>query len=346
MAETEWVGGRIAAPLFVEDRGGFQADLILWMDVTRDLVVGMEVVHPDDPDSKVAAVFEQALRKPMAGPKRPPDRVRVAHSGLADVVAPLIAGTHVNIAPTPEVEQFVAFMGASMPGAAPHLAAFRRLLLAEPSIVRPLLAAAADLFRARPWSELSDSDVLQLEIPNLGVEGWCVSIMGKAKQSWGIVLFQSAVDYKSLFRLVNSKEDLTPADLGVEALSLSFSGVGELPTILRRDLTELGWDLVNLDVFPIWFRALPGGKPRSTDLREFRILASAASAIAEHVTRHRDELGDQEVPQRTIDHQVEIAGTIHHVRTTTPHPEVPWKRSPDSKPRTPSRARPKRSRKQ
>ena len=198
MKPTVWVGGRIAAPLFIEDRGGYQADLVVWLDVTRDLVVGMQLFHPSEPDSIIADVLRQTLARPQAGPKQPPAQIRVASADLAELVSPACGKVPVVVEPTPEIERFVQVMGEFMPGASPHLAEYRKLLHGNAPLVSRLLAASARFFEAGPWNLLWDSEVLQLDVPKLGVQGWCVSVMGRGKLTWGLSLFRSAADLEAL----------------------------------------------------------------------------------------------------------------------------------------------------
>jgi len=344
MAPTEWVGGRIAAPVFVEEKGGFQADLIVWIDATHDLVVGMQLVPPSEPDSLVGDILRQALDKPMAGPRQPPDRIRIAESHLAELVIPVAGSVPVEVAPTPEIEHLVQMMGESFPGANPRLAEFRKLLHDNKILVSLLLSASAQLFRSGPWNLLWDSEVLQLEIPKLGVFDWCVSVMGRAKQSFGLVLFRSAAEYAALRDVADAGDRGGPVDLGAEALSLSFSAAGELPALIRRELTELGWDLTSLDVYPLWLRATKDGKARLPTERELRILLAAALGVVEHVTRYREELAAIDVPSRVEEYAIETDDGVVGVRVASPHPEAPWARDeqPPPKPAVPSRARSRR----
>lgn len=329
MNGTEWVGGRIASPLFVEDRGGFQADVIVWMDVTHDKVVSMTAAHPDESDKKVADTFREALTKPAAGPRRPPDRVRVASERLAGLVSGISASLPVTVAPTPEIERFIEFMGETMPGASPQLAAFRTVLRERRESVLRLLPAMAQLFRAAPWSRLWDSEIVQLDIPELDVSRACVSVMGRAKQSWGLVLFGSADEYHALRDVSEARDDGPPVDLGAEALSLSYSAASELPSLIRREIVDLGWDLKALDVYPMWFHSLRSGKTRMPSERELRILLAMAVGCSQHVGERGEAFATLPVLPRTTEHRVETESGTVTARITSPHPDVPWNREPE-----------------
>jgi hypothetical protein len=326
MAAIEWVGGRMSAPVFIEEKGGYQADLIVWMDATHNRVVGMQLVSPSEPDSLVADVLRQALDEPMAGPKQRPERIRIAERHLAELVSPVVGTVPVDVAPTPEIEHLVEVMGTSFPGANPQLAELRRLLHDNEDLVRRLLSASAQLFRSAPWNVLWDSEVLQIEAPKLGVFDWCVSVMGRAKQSYGLVLFRSVAEYAALRDASDARDEDEPVGLGAEALSLSFSAAGELPALIRRELTELGWDLTSLDVYPVWLHPTQDGKARLPTVRELRILLAAALGVVEHVTRYREALEATDVPTRQDAYAIETDAKVISVQITSPHPQVPWVR--------------------
>ena len=118
MSTTEWVGGRLPAPMFIEEKGGYQPDIILWMDATRDLIVGSNIVHPSEPPRAITDCLSQALRAPMAGPRQRPDRVRVADPQLVESVSKVLgAEVEIETAPTPELDQAIQLMAEKMPGA-------------------------------------------------------------------------------------------------------------------------------------------------------------------------------------------------------------------------------------
>ncbi len=44
--EREWVGGRILAPAYVTDGEPYPVELLLWLELPDDLVLGVEVLDP------------------------------------------------------------------------------------------------------------------------------------------------------------------------------------------------------------------------------------------------------------------------------------------------------------
>jgi hypothetical protein len=104
----EWVGGRVLLPDWIDEAGGFQPELLLWLELPSDLIVAAELRDPRRGQPTFARVLRQALTAPAAGPPRRPARIRVAESALAlQVRAVAGAKTEVVVAPTPEIDAAV-----------------------------------------------------------------------------------------------------------------------------------------------------------------------------------------------------------------------------------------------
>lgn len=108
----EWVGGRLLPPFFIEDREEpYRAEMALWMELPTGLVVGQEVLAPEDVSGAVGRVLQEGLEQPLAGPPRRPDRIRVADAALAEEVRGVVGDAiPVVVAPTPELDAFLAEM--------------------------------------------------------------------------------------------------------------------------------------------------------------------------------------------------------------------------------------------
>ena len=65
--------------------------------------------------------------------------------------------------------------------------------------------------------------------------------------------------------------------------------------------------LAGLDVYPLWFHTSRTGRLRMATNEELRVLLAAAVGVAEHVSRHRDELAAPDVPARTAEYRVDTA---------------------------------------
>ena len=67
--------------------------------------------------------------------------------------------------------------------------------MVSPRIIARLFSAASILFRMAPWRHVSEAQVLRIDIPDLEVEGACLSVIGGAGESFGLLLFRSVEAY-------------------------------------------------------------------------------------------------------------------------------------------------------
>ncbi len=171
----EWVGGYLSAPFFVTDRDEpYRPGLVVWMDVRDDLVVGHEVVGPENTDGAVGDALVAAMERPLAGPPRRPDRIRVADASLVDEVRTALGDdTPVTIAPTPELDALLQVMleSASQEGEGNYDESYFEEGRIPAVAVVELFRSAELLYRIAPWKVATDDQVLRMDIPALGVSG-------------------------------------------------------------------------------------------------------------------------------------------------------------------------------
>ena len=93
-------------PLYSLDREEpYRPSLVAWIELPEGLVVGQDVVMPEDVAAAVVHVLREALSQPAAGAPRRPDAIRVVDSVIAAQVRAAVHGTiPVTIAPTAELD--------------------------------------------------------------------------------------------------------------------------------------------------------------------------------------------------------------------------------------------------
>src|SRR2546426_7640525 len=99
----EWVGGRFCPPLHVMEGGPYRPQITMWLELPEPLVVACHVEDPKE-QTTVAQTLREAMRRPLAGPPRPPGRVRVA--GALPAAEPRAALPDLEVAgppPTPRL---------------------------------------------------------------------------------------------------------------------------------------------------------------------------------------------------------------------------------------------------
>src|SRR5688572_31752423 len=64
-----------------------------------------------------------------------------------------------------------------------------------PDVVGDFFDAAAALYRAAPWRIVTEDQVVRVDITRLGIDGRCLSVIGSAGESLGLLLFPSLDDF-------------------------------------------------------------------------------------------------------------------------------------------------------
>jgi len=291
----EWVGGRITAPFFVEGgveegRDPFRPEMVLWMEEPAGLVVGQRVSTPDDAAGALGRALLDAMRAPLFGPARRPAAIRVADTEEAVSLRAAIGDAiPVTVAPTPELDELLNQMLESMAADADDPSYLDDGRIA-PEMVAKLFSSAEILYRTAPWEVASDDQVLRLDIPSLGVEGVCVSIIGSLDENLGLILFPSIEGYNAFVRAEEdfaSGESDGAIDLGTDWLSLSFDRGADLPASMRREVAKHGWPVADARAYPVVMHFEREGISRPPTEREFEIATACATSLCVFFTEHR-----------------------------------------------------------
>ena len=284
----EWIGGRLWPPFIIEGPGEpYRPSIVIWMEVPEGLVVGQAVVPPQDADGSVARTLRSAMTQPLVGTPRRPDVYRVADAATAaEVRAEVGDGAAVTVAPTPELDELLEQMVATMPSSPYDDASYLAEGHVSPAAVKKLFAASLALFAAKPWAVAADVQVVRVDIPALDVEGACASIIG-GDEHQGLLLFPSAADFdRHLEDVATGALDDGSAGLGTEVLSLTFAPAAGLPPTMRREAMEHGWPVAGPDAYPRIQRLDPNGTRRALVERDVEVATACALALSAFFARH------------------------------------------------------------
>jgi hypothetical protein len=287
----EWVGGCLSPPFFITDRDEpYRPGFVVWMDVSDGLVLGQDVVAPEDAEGAVGRALLAAMARPLAGPPRRPDRIRVADARLADEVrAALGDDTPVAIAPTPELDALLERMLESMSqeGGDDGESYFEDGRI-PPAAVAELFRSADLLYGLAPWKVATDDQVLRMDIPALGVEGACVSIIGNLGESLGVLIFPSLAGYEAFGEAGDElARGGSPGDFGTDLLSLGFERGADLPLGMRREVAEHGWPVADANAYPRVERRERDGASRPLVERDVKIASACATSLSAFFAQHR-----------------------------------------------------------
>ena len=260
---------------------------MLWVELPDGVVVGQALVMPEDRDGAVARALRSTMAQPAVGSPRQPDVIRVADTATAAEVRAEVAGAiPVTVAPAPELDALLDHLIASMPasGNEPSYFGSGRVSAAA---VEKLFTASRSLCAVEPWTVADERQVIRMDIPALGVDGACLSIVGRLGETRGVIIFPSFDDFEQLLEAIRTGAvERGARAVGAELLGLTFEAATELPPSMRREAMEHGWPVAGADAYPFVERRDPDGTPRPLVERDVEIAAACARSLGAFFVQH------------------------------------------------------------
>jgi hypothetical protein len=320
--EGEWVLGRRKAPALIDADVPHQPDVLLLVEAGSGFVFGSEIVEPDASDDVVAAWAE--------GKVEPGVTLRVEDERLAGALrARLGAGQPVRVGPIPEIRAPLAavtrFMGR---GGARRRDAPKWRDEASPAARTRFYEAAGRFENADPWACAGGGQILALDIPALGWEGACASILGAGGQEFGLLLFRSLHDYLAFARLSapdrhGGRRSRGPA---VPLLAVSYDHPDEVAggRELERAARCLGWKPGKTGRLAYLLKIGAEDRTQTLATDDYRLATVALEAVGAFVGENRS-LFDKP-PKKAVEKRLRVAtpaGDVE-VRLSAPPADLPW----------------------
>ncbi len=285
----EWVGGRLSTPFYIQDRDEpYRPDMVLWMELPEGFVVGQAIVNPEDREGAVARALRSALTQPSVGSPRRPSAIRVADAATAaEVRAEVGRAIPVTVAPTPELDELLQHMIETLPPGEDDEPSYFARGHVPAAAIEKLFAASRRLFQVKPWAVADDTQVIRMDIPALGIEGACLSVIGQLGESRGVLIFPSIDDFEAFLDAAESGE-LERGRIALNAgwLGLTFEPATELPPSMRREAMEHGWPVESADAYPVVDRRDPDALPRPLVERDVQIATACALSLSAFFAKH------------------------------------------------------------
>ncbi|MBU2500424.1 SEC-C domain-containing protein [bacterium] len=289
----EWVGGCIPAP-YPEDskQKAVAPDILIWLEMPGMMVLGSEPAPPRSGFKALGPMLKTSMQKPLTGKPRRPDRVRVASEELAKAVR-RFAGKDVPVivAPTPEIDQIHDMMADMLAGG--HFKddlpdSYLEGGDVSPEAVEGMFRAAAALFAVAPWKVATGDQAIRMDIPDLGVEGACLSIIGNLGESVGVLIFPDVEDFDEFWEasLGVPQSDFLP-DIDVGWLALEFERGADLPDPMRQEVARYGWLVASPEAYPVLDRYDPGPEPVPLMDEDLRIVTACVTALTAFFVKHQ-----------------------------------------------------------
>ncbi|MGD9546689.1 MAG: YecA family protein [Candidatus Krumholzibacteriia bacterium] len=289
----EWVGGCIPAP-FPEgsEQRAVAPDILIWLEMPGLMILGSEPAPPRSGFKALGRMLKTSMQKPLTGKPRRPDRIRVATEEMATAVR-RFAGKDVPVivAPTPEIDQIQDMMADML--ARGHFKddlpdSYLEGGAVSPEAVEDMFRAAAALYAVAPWKVATGDQAIRMDIPALGVEGACLSIIGNLGESMGVLIFPNVEDFDEFWEasLGVPGSDYLP-DIDVGWLALDFERGADLPDTMRQEVARYGWLVASPEAYPVLDRYDPGPEPVPLRDEDLRIVTACITALTAFFVKHR-----------------------------------------------------------
>jgi hypothetical protein len=295
--KREWIGGRYTFPAEIrEGKEVFRPECIIWFEMPDGLLVSSTVIDPRHPVT-LAETLSEAMLRPEVGPPRRPARIRVPDEAMANELRMQIHGIPIAVAPVPELDATFAELCATAEKESNPT--YLDDGATSPAIVARLFAVASRLFHAAPWHRASERQIIGVDIPAFDIHGACLSIIGAAGESLGLLLFRSIADFMAFAaRLV--RESDTDADDEIALRSLSFDRKKDLPPSLMREIREHRWPIAGNRAYPTVICLDDERTPIQATEHDFRIMTACTQAFLSFFERH-DDVFDTDEPEPAAD---------------------------------------------
>lgn len=304
----EWIGGRIPTSIRVAELGGnIGPEVVMWIELPSGLVLRSQLVPPGENPDALREVLLGLFEHPE---NETPGRVRVATDSDAALIRPILPPVvPIRVAPTPELDEVVGELEKALRSGGMEASYFDDGRLSEATLAK-IFRAARDLFRRAPWKTAFDSHVLRLDVPELGVDGACLSILGALGETLGFVLFDSFADYEAFTEATAAREEAMEdqdRDFGAPWRILTYESASDIPEQMRREVKEHRWLLAGPRVYPFFRSHSRDGSSGSLDERETLLMAVAADALAAFARTHPAAFSDfdlemPEFPELVMQH--------------------------------------------
>ncbi len=248
------------------------------------------MVWPDERGLSLSGALKEAMARPLVGPPRRPDLVRVADRELAaEIRAVFGAAMKAHVGGVPELNDVLRAMARDLGGVADQRGYLDGDVSADAAAA--LFFSASEFYRIKPWKVIPADTALRFDIPSRGVHGHCVTVIGSLGKSRGFLLFRSLEGFDSFLDASERPPKLgEPVDLGGSMLSLTFERAAELGVAMRRDAMTHAWPVAGVNAYPVVENRDADGVLRPPSAFDTYLAATCADVLRAFIHRHGNRL--------------------------------------------------------
>jgi tetratricopeptide (TPR) repeat protein len=192
-------------------------------------------------------------------------------------------------------------------------------------LVSNLFNSAAEFYRAAPWVQLQNEDVLSIRLPSQKKPYYAI-VMGQGGIEYGLALYKRWEDVERQYLPHDDPEETIPPD-GLN--SFFFNPINEVPFDDLEAIERYGWEVAGQDAYPVPLVFVPPDEVQRPDRDVLLWYEAALRAIPIFVENHilRDAEGEIEPVEADI--PVTISTGPVTVQIKYPAGELPLTRLPE-----------------
>ena len=289
----EWVGALRKFPEFLFDHDPPWLPLLaLWMALPSGRVIGHDLVNPNEADGALGAVLRETLRRNGVDPVRI-GRFRIESEESAPEVREVVGeNAEITVAPTPEIDE-VLTPSAENTSDDPRQESYLEGGNISARTVRHLFDVAVLFHAMTPWKTVAAEQVLRMDLPELEVEGACVSIIGGSGGVPGFLLFPSLDGFHSWASTPEPSGPEQTVETGTTWLSFELEQKDSLSKTMQKEIARFGWRPLSGDLCPRVRSFDHDATIKPLTARELEIVWRCAIGVSVFITRNSSVFREQ-----------------------------------------------------
>ena len=269
-------------PAYIMGEGEpYRPEILLWVDTETHAITGSMLGKPGELLGQASDSLRAVIEAPMFGPPRAPGRLRVTSPELAEALRPGHPSIEIVCGPTPELDEVMESMDEMMADVDEGEPGFL-VPDTDPDAYASYFAAAAALYRAKPWKVVPPDEVLSVTIEAHGLDKAALSIIGQLGQSFGFLLFSSMTDFNAYLDAADELErGETPTMPPYRVLN--YERGAEVNADDRKMISSRHWPVASSKAYPWTMLVDKDMVSRPLTERELAVMEVVATGLAQLV---------------------------------------------------------------
>jgi hypothetical protein len=251
-----------------------------------DLILGSTILKKEPGAADLWDAIAQAIDQPAAGAPGRPAEIEVRPGPRWDQLRPYLDDLGIELRESGGLdvldEMLESLAGHLLRDEPPGLLDMPRV---TPELVGSLFRAAAAFYRQAPWRSLGDRYAIRVECPRFQSGPWAAVVMGQAGLTLGLALYDRVDQLRELW--ASDRDNERDLALGITSLALTFEREVEVNPKDVDAAARHGWEVVDQEVFPAFYRKEPGISLRPPLSWELVLVEGCLRAVPAFLARHR-----------------------------------------------------------